>query len=230
MSRRATRRSLAPSAAVLVLVGALLAGCAQTVRVESAWRSDPRPAEPFSRILVVGVSPDYNARCAFEAFMVNKIRSDATAAISSCRVLGQDAPLNRENIERAIAERKADAVLATSLVAMKSGAVEGGTSETRGDAYYKATGFGYLMGYYGAYGMPIYTGGTPVYTGTFETAPPITSVEGEAEVISQFYDTRDARLVYEINTRAVDLYSQASGLAEITGPIADQLRKDALIR
>ena len=59
-------------------------------------------------------------------------------------------PLTRENIERVVASVHADAVLATRLVSLNSGQQVGGSNDTRGDALYKSTDFGY-----GAYGMPV---------------------------------------------------------------------------
>jgi hypothetical protein len=210
-------------AVVLLFSAAALAGCAQQVRVTGAWQDDVPRDQPFSRVLVVGVSPDYNQRCAFESFLALQIRSEFTTVITSCRAMSSKDALTLENIERVIAEHQVDAVLATTLVASKIGAQEGGSSETRGDSYYKAVGIDYWSGYYGAYGMPV------VY-GEFQTAPPITTVTGEVEILTKVFETRGATLVYELNTKARDLESRESGLAIITGPIAERLRKDGLVR
>jgi len=211
-------------AMVLLLGAAALAGCAQQVRVTSDWQDNAPRDQPFSRVLVVGVSPDYNQRCAFEGFLTLQIRSESTTAIASCRVMSEKDLLTRENIERVIAEHQIDAVLATTLVAGEIKGKEGGTSETRGDAYYKATGIGYgYSGYYGVYGMPV------VY-GEFRTAPSIMTVTGQVEIMTRLYETRGATLVYELNTKARDLESREASLAIITGPIAERLRRDGVIR
>lgn len=217
--------------ALLFLAGtAALSGCAQTVGVQSDWQPDAARDQSFSRVLVVGVSPDYNQRCAFETFLASQIRSDETTAFTSCRALSSSEPLTRENIERAIAEHEADAVLATILVAAEVGAREGGTSETRGEGYYKATGYGY--GYFGRYGA--YGGygayGVPVVYGEFRTAPPVTTVQGSVEIATGLFETTDATLVYELTTTARDLGSRADGLAEVSGAIADRLRRDGVVR
>jgi len=210
-------------AMVLLFSAAAFAGCAQQVRVNGSWQDDVARDQAYTRVLVVGVSPDYNQRCAFETFLALQIRSESTTVITSCRAMSSKDPLTLENIERVIAEHQVDAVLATSLVASKIGAQEGGSSETRGDSYYKAVGIDYWSGYYGAYGMPV------VY-GEFQTAPPITTVTGEVEILTKVFETRGATLVYELNTKARDLESRESGLAIITGPIAERLRKDGLVR
>jgi hypothetical protein len=222
-------RSLPPintlvPAVVLLLSATALAGCAQQVRVTSDWQDNAPRDQPFSTVLVVGVSPDYNQRCAFESFLTLQIRSESTTAIASCRVMSQQDPLTLENIERVIAEHQIDAVLATFLVAAEIRGQEGGTSETRGDAYYKATDIGYgYYGYFGAYGMPV------IY-GEFRTAPSIMTVQGQVEITTRLFNTADATLVYELNTKAQDLESRESGLAIITGPIAERLRRDGVIR
>lgn len=220
---RSTSRNIAPAAALLLAAATALPGCAQQVRVNGSWQDGVVHEQAYARVLVVAVSPDVNQRCAFEQFLVVQIQGETTQAIASCRAMSLKDPLTIENIEGAIESHRIDAVIATSLVASKVGAREGGTSETRGDAYFKPTDIGYWSGYYGAYGMPV------VY-GEFQTAPSITTVEGSVEILTKVFDTRDATLVYELNTRARDLESRESGLAIITGPIADRLREDGLVR
>ena len=211
--------------AMVLLLGAVaLAGCAQQVRVSGAWQDDVPRDRSFSRVLVVGVSPDYNQRCAFESVLALQIRSESTTVITSCRAMSSKDPLTLENIERVIAEHQVDAVLATFLVAAEIRGQEGGTNETRGETYYKATGIGYdYYGYYGAYGMPV------IY-GEFQTAPSIMTVQGQVEITTRLFDTADGTLVYELNTKARDLESREAGLAIITGPIAERLRRDGVIR
>ena len=228
MPLKTSRFSTTPAAvrgAILLLAGAaLLAACAQPVRVKGEWQDRGARDEVFQRVLVVGVSPDFDRRCEFERFMANRMRNDATVAIASCRVMARDVPLTRENLELVVKEHQADAVLATFLVGGEIRAHEGGTLETQGDAFFKPEGVGWGgYGYYGVYGMP-------VYYGQFETAPPIVNVRGEVEITSQFFRTRDATLIYTVNTRAQDLESRIAGLAEVTGPIAERLRREGLVR
>ncbi len=206
----------------------LLGACApHTVRLHGDWQAKEHAAQPYVRVLVVGVSPDLNQRCAFENFFASALRDGGTVVMTSCRALPAQAPLSRENIEKAVAANDIQAVLATILVATRTGLQEGGTEESRGDAFYKATDFGYATGWHpGSYGVY----GVPVVYGRFETAPPITTIEGEVELTTRVFDTRDATLVYQLSTRARNLESRISGLAETTGPMAGELRKDGVIR
>ena len=54
--------SVAPLLLLTVTVG--LAGCAG-VSVKSAWQDGVPRNQTFAKVLVVGVSPDFNRRCAF---------------------------------------------------------------------------------------------------------------------------------------------------------------------
>jgi hypothetical protein len=132
-------------------------------------------------------------------------------------------PLTRESIEAAVAARQADAVIATVLVAQDMQAVQGGGRDTRGTAGYKATDAGWWDGYYGTYGVPV------VY-GEFKSTSEITTLQADVTVASRVFDTREARAVYALETRARQLESRAEGLSSLTGPIAEQLRRDRLIR
>jgi hypothetical protein len=223
LGRRPFSRSTGLLAAGLGLV--LLAGCAgQPVTSTGAWREGVPRNQTFSKLLVVAASPDINQRCAFEQDLADSLRSASVAARSSCNEMGADkVPLTRESIERAVASFGADAVLATRLVDASMGLKEGGTRETRGDAYYKPIGFGYDVGYWGAYGVP-------VVWGQFETAPSAISLNGTAHITTTLFDTRDAAPVYIIDTRASNLQSREQALTEVVPTISDRLKRDGLVR
>jgi hypothetical protein len=231
--RRPARRAAIRLACGLATVAAFaLSGCAQTVRVSGAWTDDAAERQAFSRVLVIGVAHDPKQRCPFEGFMVNMIRNESTVAIRGCDAMPKDEPLTREAVEKAVREHEIDGVLTTTLVAARAQAQEGGTSETRGDAYYKVTdyAYGYAPTYYyggwGHYGMPV-----TIYYGQFETATPITNIQGEAEILTRMYETGGAVLVYEMTTQAKGLVeSRAAGLAEVTSSISARLQRDGVVR
>lgn len=215
-----------PASACLLLGALALAGCAQApARSDGAWSPGAERGQTFDTILVVGVAPTLNQRCSFERFMVTELRGTGSKVISSCNTLSHSEPLTRENIERVIAEHGVDAVLATRLVDFRGRAQEGGTMETRGDAYYKPTdvGYAYGYGYFGAYGMPV------VY-GDFETAPSLLNVTGEVTVLTQVFETGGATLIYQVNTQARGLDSRLEALAEVSSSVGQRLRRDGLIR
>jgi hypothetical protein len=207
---------------MLCLIGAvLLSGCAHQARVKGTWQDGVSHKQSFTRVLVLGVSPDINQRCTFEAFMQTQLRTESVKAIRSCDAVTQKNPLTLESIEQAVASVQADAVLATSLVSSEYEAKEGGGRDTRGSAMYKATDAGFATGYYGVYGIPV------IY-GEFATAPAITTVQGEVHVTSRFYETRDKTLIYTVDTRARNLESRDAGLYDVAAAIAHQLRRVGL--
>ena len=223
--------------ALPALLGTMgLASCAQNqVKVESAWQGNASRGQTFTRVLVVGASPDIDARCSFEWATVAHLRSETVQAVASCDSMSLKEPLTRETIERAVAKLGADSVLATSLVAVKYSEQEGGGSSTRGAGYYKAADSGPVAvvtgpyyGYYGGYGVS----DANVIYGAYQTAEPLTAITGQAHVSTRLYETGGKTLVYSLDTKikAHDLESHASGLAIVGAAIADRLRRDGLIR
>jgi hypothetical protein len=196
-----------------------LCGCSG-VSVKGTWQDGAARNQTYARLLVIGVSPDRDLRCAFEATFASQLKSAATTVISSCAQMNANEPLTRENVERVAASVHADAVLATRLVSIKTGYGEGNSNDTRGDSLYKATDFGY-----GAYGMPV------TYV-DFQTAPPLTSLKSSLHVVTKVYETHSATLVYTIDTitKSQEIDSTEATLVAITSPTADRLRRAGLIR
>lgn len=202
----------------------MVAGCAgNPVKSSGSWAADAKRGTTFTRVLVLGVSPDINQRCAFEDSMVQALQGAGVAAATSCSIIGPKEPLTREAVENAAASVQADAVLATRPLGSSSQLREGGTHETRGEGYYKATGYGVAYDYWGAYGVP-------VVWGEFQTAPAEFVLEGSARLRAEIYETAGAALVYSLQTEAGRLESRSQALIVITSEIAAQLRKDGVIR
>jgi len=224
-SARRTPLLPAPRAALVGALGiALLAGCGATpVRSTGDWAEGAARDQSCSRLLVVGVSPYVNQRCAFEESLAASLRDSGIVARSSCREMGVDAELTRENVEKAAASFGADGVLATRLVDSKMGLSEGGTRETRGDAYYKPVGFGWGWDYWGAYGVPV------VYA-DFRTSPSVLSLKGEVVISTALFETQGATAFYFVETRAKDLASREQALTDVTPVIAGQLVRARVVR
>jgi len=212
---RTTMRSVLLT--VVFIVCGCLAASQSHAAAKGSWSDNASRDQTFSRVLIVGVSPDLNQRCRFERAMASRIKSEQTEAFVSCDVMPSRTPLTRESIEAAVAEKNADAVFATSLVSKSWEVNEKGTRDTRGDAYYKATD-----AYYGIYGG--------VVAADFRTSAPIMNVKGEAEVTSELYETRGATVVYTVATKVRNISSTGEGLAAVADPIGKRLRKDKLIR
>ena len=217
-------RSVAVGAMLYVIGAALFVSTVEArTTVKGTWQEGAPRKQSFTRVLVVGVSPNVNQRCAFEFFMASQLKSESVEVIRSCDAVKEKNPLTLESIEQAIAIAQADAVLATSLVSREFEAKEGGSRDTRGNAAYKATDAGFATGYYGVYGVPV------IY-GEFATAPAFTIAQGEARVESRFYQTRDKSLLYTLETKATKLESSDAALHDFAAAIADKLRREGLTR
>ena len=203
----------------LLTLAVWLCGCSG-VSVKGTWQDGAPHNQTYARLLVIGVSPDRDMRCAFEATFASHLGSASTTAISSCAQMSATEPLTRENVERAAASVHADAVVATRLVSMHSGQGEGTSTDMRGDSEYKATDFAY-----GAYGMPV------TYV-DFQTAAPLESITSSLHVVTKLYETHGATLIYTIDTvtKAQEIDSTEATLVAITAPTADRLRRAGLIR
>jgi len=203
----------------LLTLAVWLCGCSG-VSVKGQWQDGAPHNQTYSRLLVIGVSPDRDLRCAFEATFASQLKSASTTVITSCEKMSAKEPLTRENVERAAASVHADAVLATRLVSMNMGHGQGNSDDMRGDSVYKATDFAY-----GAYGMPV------TYV-DFQTAPPLQSLTSSLHVVTKLYETHGATLIYTIDTvtKSQEIDSTEATLVTITAPTADRLRRAGLVR
>ena len=198
--------------ALLFLGAGWLSASPSHASVKGEWTDNVSRDQSFSRVLVIGISPDVSQRCSFERALASQLKSANTVAIASCDVMPRETPLTRESIEAAVAAQNADAVLATSLISQSWGA-----EDTKGMAVYKATD-----SYYDVYSRAVAV--------DFHTSPSITTVKGKAHVMSKLYETRGATVVYTIDTKVRNIESRAEGLAAIIPPIGERLRKDGLLR
>lgn len=222
MIRSSTRRVAVPRARAWLLA-LLLSGAAGAAMAADA-PAKPAGGKPYTRVLVVGITPNFDQRCAFEYALGSQIAGGGVTAIVSCDAMGSKTPLTRENLEKLAAERHADAVVATRLVASGLKTEEGGSRDTRGSASYKATDAGYANVYYG--GWAAY--GVPVTYGEFQASASITTLKGEVRVLTQVYSTADASLVYSTETTAKNLES-GSAVVRIAEPIAKRLRREKIV-
>jgi hypothetical protein len=209
---------------VLAAVLMALAACTRPATVESAWPGGARQARTFSKILVVGVSPDYTTRCRFERMMMDSLNTNGVQSMTSCSRMASKDPLTREAVVEIVRDLGADAVLSTRLVDGKVKTVEGGSDEARGEAYYKPVGYGYMDDpFYGSYGLPI------TYVDFVAEAPTMT-MRRTVVVSSNLYETQGATVVYTLDTATYDKKSQGEVIDSVTDAIAKRLRRDGLLR
>jgi hypothetical protein len=218
--RIASRVSIVTVVAVAVLT---LTGCAtgESAKATGAW-TGTKPAQPYTRVMVVGVSPNLKTRCAFERSLAARIVGEQTRAVASCDAVDKEAPLSREAIEQAVAAQQVDAVIATLLVSQDWAAESGGSSDTRGSAGYKATGSGWRDGYYGMYGVPV------VY-GEFSANAESLVIQGKVHLTSKVWETRGPSVVYTVDTVASGIESQDAGISLLSTTIRDELHRQVIV-
>jgi hypothetical protein len=217
-----TRRPLLVSSLLLVAATALAAPAMAKTTVKGAYAEGAKRGQTFTTIVVVGVSPNVNQRCAFEFFMASRLKSDSVKVYRSCDLVEEKTPLTVESIEYAVTRAQADAVLSTTLVARSLGEQKG-SRDTRGTAGYKAVGAGLGYSYYGTYSVPV------IY-GEFSATPEFTVAESQGQVSSNLYRTQDKSLVYTLDTQVKKVESTDAGLQEVAAAIADKLRKEKLTK
>ncbi len=203
---------------LLILSVAWLCGCAGSASVKGAWQG-PSPHPSFSRVLIVGVSTDFDQRCAFEFSMASWFSGSSTVPIVSCNWMMPKDPLTRANIDRVVAAQHADAVLTSAVVTVQVDAQAGYTIP-----YYQVTGLGYVTGPMGEYGVP-------VAFVQLESTTSMPTVTGDIHIVTKLFDTQDATLVYTLDMQAKsnDLQSTSTAIENITGLIAGRLRRDGVV-
>ena len=209
------------------LLFGLLSGCSGPLSVESKWGEGVPRGQSFDNYLIVGVTTEYNVRCRFERLLAARMRENNVTATTSCSFMNPEDPLTVEGITPAIKEIGADAVLVTELLGRQAELVEGGTSESRGEAYYKPVGYGYTYRYpyYGGYGMPVAT----TYV-DFRVEQSVFEVEESVAIATSLFETSEAVMVFAVKTTAYKRRTREEILDLITQGITDRLRRDGLAK
>jgi hypothetical protein len=223
---RATRpiaAGMIARAGLLMAAMALLAACASQSSVTTNWADGAPRDRVYSRVLVVAVTSDANARCMFEEFMASQLASAATQVFQSCDASATVTPPTRASIAAAARATNADAVVASMLVREKEGEQTGGTRDTRGGEYFQASGEAMVSG-------PLGFNEAEVEWGREEYVPATTVVEGTLDVTTHFYSTQGPQLVCTLDTVVHDVQSTEGGMAALTEAVADRLRRDKLVR
>ena len=216
---------------IIVPLGlALLAGCAaeRPVTVESMWIEGAARDQQFNNLLIVGVTPNYNPRCNYEILVASFLRTNGVTATASCTHLDSTDPLTVDSVAPIVDKLGIDAVLVSELVGRDDDLVEGGSSEQRGEAYYKPIGYGYVYprpyyygGYYGSFGLPV------TYV-KFTAEQSAFGVETSVIVASNLYETNDAQRVFSVQVTA-EKQTMDQVLHSLATSVADRLRRDGLV-
>lgn len=127
----------------LLLAGTLLTAACATTEVKSIWRDSSYQGRP-TRVMVIGVAKNPLNRRLFEDEFAQQIKNRGTEAIASYTVLSDTQQDDQAAIAAKVKELKADTVLITRLVRMKTVQVY-----VPGTVYYPPPYYGTWPDYYG---------------------------------------------------------------------------------
>ncbi len=147
------------SVLLLLVVGlSLMAGCSSTKLVDS-WHASDYQAEPFKRILVLGIMQTELQRKTYEDSFVARITTGDVVGIAGYTLMPNRQDYDdKEEIEAAVKKANADAALIARFI--------GEEKQERyvPPTYHHTPAFGYRHGFYDYYGMSYQAMYTPGYT------------------------------------------------------------------
>ena len=76
----------------------LLSACTPPLKMESAWLPGARPAQSYSKVLIVAVSEDFDRRRVFENRLASELAAGGTTGIPSTRTMLSADVLDREAV------------------------------------------------------------------------------------------------------------------------------------
>ncbi len=93
-----------------LLMGLAIFGCAGT-RTQDVVVYDPLPSQPFSKFLIVGIHENGRTRRLFENSFTQELGRHGVEAIQSHKSIYEERALTLPNVERALHETGADALI-----------------------------------------------------------------------------------------------------------------------
>lgn len=104
-------------AALFTALLAVAAGCAAPTRLNAQWINPQFDARPVTgKVLVVSITPDGTTRRVFEDLMVENLQARGVSAVQSYRWLPADGTASEPQIDAAVKESGAQAMLKTRIV------------------------------------------------------------------------------------------------------------------
>ena len=205
--------------AVLLLAGALLAGCIQTKLVDQ-WQIDEPVTHKPEKVAVIAVLPDALMREAVEVDVARIMADKGTPAVPSSRVPGMSGGIRGE-IDAEVATgllREADV---DGVVVMFYAGGQNSEGYVRSDYWAEYVGSGVGYGGY-SWGQPYFV---DVYT--VRQGPGWADYQRSAYVESSYYDLETKLPVWRIVTETKDV-EHADAASDIAGKMASQMRSAGL--
>ena len=194
-------------AALLILLAALLGGCASTSLVNQ-WKSPEYTGAPMRKVMVVGVTRQPSVRRVFEDEFASKLKAAGVEAIPSYAQIAEDGQADPKVLEEAVAKLGVDGVLVTRLVKRdKETQVSGGYGPVA------------PMGFHGWY--------SSAWTGYYE--PPTVYQYDVVTLETSVYSPQQSKLVWSGTTETFSPQEVKDETANLADIIIGVLRKQGVI-
>jgi hypothetical protein len=209
----------------------LLSACTPPLKMESAWLPGARPATPYSKVLVVAVSDDFDRRRVFENRLASELAAGGTAGIPSTRTMLTTDVLDRESVAALVKATGAESVLVTRLVNEALG-----VREQRGREVLKADNPGAPSSAATNVESPYYYN---VYTYDYSVSsePPSLEIERDLIVTTDLFEVGEGKRIYTIrsnvritNSANLDQNTDVAVIDKVASELARQLRRDRAVR
>ncbi len=190
---------------------ATLAGCAATVQLTSAWRSQDYAGGAFHKIVVLGVGEDGATRRSFEDSFAAVLNTRGVSAVPGYTVIPGEDTATLTQIKDAITKVGADGALVTRLLR-----VEQKTETTPG---YVTTmpAYGFRGGFYGFYGA------------NTRVMPPSIRTYAVASLETNLWALNGETLVWSATSRSFTPDEAATIGTGLATAVADSLKQGGLI-
>jgi hypothetical protein len=209
----------------------LLSACTPPLKMESAWLPGARPATPYSKVLIVAVSDDFDRRRVFENRLASELAAGGTAGIPSTRTMLTTDVLDRESVAALVKATGAESVLVTRLVNEALG-----VKEQRGREVLKADSPGAPSSAATNVENPYYYN---VYTYDYSVSsePPSLEIERDLIVTTDLFEVGEGKRIYTIrsnvritNSANLDQNTDVAVIDKVASELARQLRRDRAVR
>lgn len=199
---------------VLFISVFIVTGCAQTT-VTGIWKKSDYTGEPFTSVLVVGLTGDSNTKILWENVMADKLRQKGVTTVATCATAFPDEKkLTEQKILDFVNAHNVQAVLVTRLVDTKKEEIYYPPS---GDYYSGPHGYYNRFNRYYPYAYDtIYT---PGYTDTMTTVLLETNL----------YKSDTKELIWSMSSDTFEPSSMTQLVDSVSSKVLELLLKERLI-
>jgi len=192
----------------------LLTGCSKT-SVTGSWKKSDYAGQPFTSILVVGLTGEPNNKLLWENVMADKLRQEGIkTVITTISAFPDDREISKEEIVDYVNSKDVQAVLVTRLV------------DTRKEEIYHPPSGGYYGGPYG-----YYNNFNHYYPHAYNTvySPGYTATMTTVLLETNLYKSDTQELIWSMSSDTFDPRSVNQLVDSVSKKVLANLKKDKLI-